>query len=119
LNWPLGFPLHDDGSTSDLVCLGDIYNPQPDQVASAQLAVDGQIEKRKIAQSAMNLETHTDGPDFTSFQGWFLAGDLTFVPRNPNCVMGEQVLHDVSPLSLKGEPIVAKWTITGIDPFRN
>jgi hypothetical protein len=93
--------------------LGDINNPQPDQVAGAQFAVDGQIEKRKIAQSATNLKAHTDGPDFTSFQGRFLARDLTFVPWNPICVMGEQVLHDDSPLSLKGEPMVSNGQSPG------
>jgi len=87
-NRPLGLALHDDGSASDLVCLGDISSSQPNQVAGAQFAVDSQIEKRQIAQSATNLQAHTDGPVFISFQGWFLASDLTLVPWNPIYAVG-------------------------------
>ena len=54
---------------------------QPDQIAAAQLAVDGQVEQGKVAQFAAELEPDPDGPDFLRLQRGFLAAQFAFVPR--------------------------------------
>ena len=44
LNRPLGLLLHDDRTAGYLTAPDDVVHAEPDQIASAQLAVDGKIE---------------------------------------------------------------------------
>jgi len=53
-----------------------IPDPNPDEVAGAQLAVYGEIEQREIANPSSDLQADTDGPDLVSFQRRLLAGYL-------------------------------------------
>jgi hypothetical protein len=45
LNRPLGLVLHDNGARRHLVAVADVPDPEADQVAAAQLAVDPEIEE--------------------------------------------------------------------------
>lgn len=40
--------LDDAGPSEDMVAVGDILHAKPNQVASAQLTVDSQVEKGKV-----------------------------------------------------------------------
>ena len=40
-----------------------IIDPQPDEVAAAQLAIDGEIEQREVPDLACKLEVRPDRPD--------------------------------------------------------
>ena len=44
LHRPLGLLLHDNRARTDPTALYDIVNVESDQIASSQLAVDGQVE---------------------------------------------------------------------------
>jgi hypothetical protein len=44
------------------------------------LAVDGQIEERKITGSFCNLKPYTDGPDIFQSEWSFLTDQFSFVP---------------------------------------
>jgi hypothetical protein len=44
----LGFALHHSCTGNNAPILGDVAHPKPDEVATSQLAVDGEIEKGSI-----------------------------------------------------------------------
>jgi hypothetical protein len=44
LHGPLGFLLHDDRTGSNATALDHIMDPQPDQIAPTQFAVDCEIK---------------------------------------------------------------------------
>ena len=74
-----GLLLTDRGTLNRVsVCL----NPQSDDIATAQLAIDGEIEKRQIALAIGHLKLGTDRPDVLRRQRWFSASQLAFVPRD-------------------------------------
>jgi hypothetical protein len=52
-----------------------------DEVAAPKLAVDGQIEHRKIALAALQLQANTNCPDVLRLQRALLAGHATLGPR--------------------------------------
>lgn len=41
----------------------DIADPEADKVATTQLAVDSQVEQRKVSDVARQFEADPDGPD--------------------------------------------------------
>jgi hypothetical protein len=49
LHRALGLLLHDDRSRADAITMRNVSDAQPDQIASTQLAVDGQVEQCEIA----------------------------------------------------------------------
>jgi hypothetical protein len=49
---------------------GDILDPDGDDVTAAKLAVDRQIEHRKVANSAFDLELRPDRPNVLWSQRW-------------------------------------------------
>jgi hypothetical protein len=57
-----------------------VVDPQPHEVAASELAVDGQIEHRKIALAALQLQADTNCPDALWLQRALLAGHATLVP---------------------------------------
>ena len=59
----------------------DVVDPKANEIASAQLAIDGEIEQRQIAFALLHLKPDTNGPDFFWPQGTLLADEAAFVPR--------------------------------------
>jgi hypothetical protein len=49
LNWPLCLALHNHRAGQNLIAVGDVANSKIDEIAAAQLAVDGEIEHRQIS----------------------------------------------------------------------
>jgi hypothetical protein len=56
-----------------MIALDHIAYVKPHQVASAQLAVDGEVEQREFAGSMIQLQPYADCPDLLQFQRWLLA----------------------------------------------
>jgi hypothetical protein len=49
LDWPIGLLLHDNGAIPDASARDYIADPDFDDVAAAQFAVDREIEQRSVA----------------------------------------------------------------------
>jgi hypothetical protein len=77
LNGPLGLLLHDN---RDVTALDHVVNAKPDQIASAQLAVDCEIEQREFSAPMIELKSNSDSPDLFQLQRRLLAEQLAFVP---------------------------------------
>ena len=73
--------LHDNRAWGDMNALDHITNAKPDQIASAQLAVNGEVEQREFTSSMIELQSNPDGPDLLQLQRWLLADQLPFVTR--------------------------------------
>ena len=59
-----------------------VIDPKADEIATAQLAVDGEVEHRQIAFAALDLKSDTNGPDLFRPNGTLLANQTAFVPRS-------------------------------------
>jgi len=81
LDRALGLLLHDHRPRRDPSALDDIVDTESNQIAAAQLAVDGEVEQRKLPGSMIQLQANPNGPDLFQLQRWLLAEQLTFVPR--------------------------------------
>src|SRR4249920_2683766 len=66
LHRPLGLLLHDNRAGGDMTTLDHIVDTKPDQIAPAQLAVDGELEQREFPDSMIQLQSNPDGPDLLS-----------------------------------------------------
>jgi hypothetical protein len=79
-----------------------IGDPQPDQVAAAELAVDGQVEQGQVAEPPLPLQVEADGPDLLGPEGRLGTDEAALVPRHDGPRMGERdarllALHSTSP----------------------
>ena len=81
LDRPLGFLLHDDRAGGYPTALDHIMYTECNQVAAAQLAVDGEIEQGEFPDSMSQLQPNPDGPDLFQLQRGLLAEQLALVPR--------------------------------------
>jgi len=59
---------------------GDVIPANGDNVAAAQLAVDGKIEKGEISLLAFDLQLGPNRPDVARPQRWLRADKLALVP---------------------------------------
>jgi hypothetical protein len=67
--------------------MADVSDLQADEVATAKLAVDSQIEEGELSHPAFHLQTDTKGPNLLDLEWSFLPDDLALVPRLAmNCV---------------------------------
>ena len=71
---PPCFSLPDCHALDGVAVRGDVRHPQPHKIAAAQLAIDRQIEKRKLSGPLVELQLGTDRPDVLRLQGRLLAG---------------------------------------------
>jgi hypothetical protein len=62
---------------------GNIIDPDGDQIAPAQLAVDGEIEQRQLSHLALDLEPGSYGPDMLLPQGRSGSDQFALIPGNP------------------------------------
>ena len=60
--------------------MSNVADTQSHQIAATQLAVDGEVKKREVADPGRQLQTNPDGPDLLQLEGAFLADDLALVP---------------------------------------
>jgi hypothetical protein len=83
LNRSTGLLLDDGGARADAPATDDVANPNFDQVATAKLAVDREIEQSPISKSLMLVEVKSDGPDVPRFERALGANVLACIPRAP------------------------------------
>ena len=62
LNWSLCFSLHDHRPRQNLISVRDVADFEIDEIASSQLAIDGQIEHRQISNLVFVLKVYADRP---------------------------------------------------------
>lgn len=68
LDRTLGLLLDHNGAVTDASAGNYIANPNLDHITAAQLAIDGEVEQRSVAQSPMLVEPEANGPDLLLFQ---------------------------------------------------
>ena len=66
--------------------MGDIANAKIDEIAAAQLAVNGEIEHRQISNMMGVLKTNVDGPDVLGLEWRRLLNQASFVPGFPRLI---------------------------------
>lgn len=84
----LRFALQNRCAFSDLARGYNISDLHFDQIATAKLAVDGQIEQHEIAMVLGQFQSNSDRPDMLWLQRAFLTDDATFVPGRAKCANG-------------------------------
>jgi hypothetical protein len=77
LNRPVGFHLDHGGAVAHMASHGHVVDPEANQVATAQLAVDGEIEQREVATPLFELKPDADCPDV---QRALLANQAPLIP---------------------------------------
>src|ERR1700704_4758901 len=105
-DWPPGFLLSDRCPIRRVPAGGDILDPDGDDITTAKLAVDRQIEHGEVASAAFDLEFRPDRPDVFGSQRWFCPGQLSLVPRHSLGRAGRihLMLHGHTPrLGYRGE----------------
>ena len=80
LNRTAGFVLDNRRSVSHVAACRDVVDPKADEVAAAQLAVDGEVEQREIALAVLNLKSDPYGLDLFRPKRTLLANETAFVP---------------------------------------
>jgi hypothetical protein len=99
-----GLALRDRHAFTDDASDHEVRNLQADQIASTKLAVDCEIEQRKVAKIAGKLEAHADGPYVLGQERALLPEYAAFVPRDLGrndgwkMDLGHGVLHPASPV---------------------
>jgi hypothetical protein len=84
-----GLPLP-NGRTIDRIAIpSDIFDPQGDDVATSQLAVDRKVEQRKVAGPSFDQESCSDRPDLVWPQRRFRSDQLALVPGDAANFGGE------------------------------
>jgi hypothetical protein len=95
-DWSPGLLLPDDRTIDRIAIRSDIFDPQGDDVATTQLAVDRKIEKGKVAGLSFDQEPGSDRPDLVWPQRRFGPDQLALVPGCAASFSGEAVFvrHD-------------------------
>jgi hypothetical protein len=73
--------LRDSGSGSHSFAADELTDPDFHYVAAAQLAIDGKVEQRPVAQTPFSVEPEPDGPDLLRLESAFRADHASGVPR--------------------------------------
>ncbi len=81
-NRPTGFLLSDRGAIHRIAARGDVLHAYRDDVATAQLAVDRQVEEGQIPLLALDLQLGPDRPHVARAQRWLSTDELALVPRH-------------------------------------
>jgi hypothetical protein len=93
LHRAVGFLLHDDRSGSHPIALRHIANLQPEEITASQLAVDGQVEKRKVPNSIGQLKADPDPPNLFQLEWELLADQFVLVPGGMAIFIVECLIH--------------------------
>jgi hypothetical protein len=99
LNGSASLTLDDDGPGADPPATDEVADPDFDDVAATQLAVDREVEHRSVSDPSLAVEPEADGPDLLRFERALRAELSTCVPRLPvseaRIVLG--MSHSLSP----------------------
>src|ERR1700688_176134 len=95
-----GLLLADSHSLNGVSVRGDVFDFESDNIATAQLAIDGEIEQCQVAFALCHLKFGADRPDVFWPQWRLGSGQLALVPRGALGRSGRWisvVLHGHSP----------------------
>jgi hypothetical protein len=90
-----GFLLPNGGSLHCIAMGRDVLDFQAHDIATAKLAVDGEIEQSEVADLVLHLQSGADRPDVLGLQGRFRANKLTFIPGPAGGGHGIYVLNSI------------------------
>src|SRR5580700_5485770 len=82
LDRPTRFLLDHGGAVRHSATSAHIVDAQPHEIATPQLAIDGQIEKREVAFTSLKLEPDADRPDLLRLERTFLPNEAVLIPGN-------------------------------------
>jgi hypothetical protein len=77
---PLCLLLDDGGSIPDRATRPQVFDPQSYKVASAKLAVYGEIEERQLSDRSAHFQSNTDRPHVLGLKWALLTNKNTLVP---------------------------------------
>jgi hypothetical protein len=72
-----------DSPGQDLGAMRDVADAKIDEIATAQLAVDREVEHRQVSNLMGVLKLNPDRPDVLRLQRRLLTDKFAFVPRVP------------------------------------
>ena len=75
--------LHDRCTCQNLTAVSDVAHTQIDEIATAQLTVNREIEHCQVSGLMGVLKLNPDSPDVLGLQRWLLTNQLAFVPGFP------------------------------------
>ncbi len=78
-----GFALDNDRPGPNPTAADEVARPDLDDVAAAQLTINGEVKHGSVANSTVMVEPEPDGPDLLRFEGALRAEFPTCVPRLP------------------------------------
>jgi hypothetical protein len=85
LHWPPCLLLYDSCSGRCLSSVRDILHPKSDEIAAAQLTVDGEIEQSQVSWTVGQLQTDPDGPDLRQLERALWTNESPLIPRDVVC----------------------------------
>ena len=97
---PPGLLLPDRCSIDGIALGGNVLHLEGDDIASAQFAVDGEIEHRQIAGPSFDLQLGSDRPNMLGPEGRLRSDQLALVPWDARWHVGAgifMVLHGHPP----------------------
>ena len=80
LHRPASLLLNDGRAIANSPASEYVIDPQPNEIAAPELAVDRQIEHRKIASATLHLQPYSNCPDILRLQRALLADQASAVP---------------------------------------
>ena len=81
LNWSTGLLLNDSRPCPDFAITNNVTDPDFHQVATSQLAIDSEIEKRSISKPSVLIKEATDCPNLAGLEGSLRANFSSRIPR--------------------------------------
>lgn len=116
LHRTFGLLLNHNGAVTDAPAGNYVADPHLDHITAAQLAVDGEVEQRSVAQSPMLVEPEPNGPDLLLFQRPLRTGKPALVPGSKFVKGGvhRRVTHRSSPSGRIGQSRVRRPAKTGV-----
>jgi hypothetical protein len=99
LDGSAGLSLHDHRSLADLATANQVTDPNSDQIATSQFAVDRKVKQCPVSQPLFLIEPEADGPDLLLLQRSFASDGLAGVPGRAMlpCWIKCGMSHDRSP----------------------
>src|SRR5262245_13038162 len=80
---PAGLSLADIGAVNSVAVGCHVIDPDRDEIATSQLAVDRQVEQRQVARAALQLQLGPDGPYVSWPQRRLWAREFALIPGRP------------------------------------
>jgi hypothetical protein len=112
---PARLVLHDRCPLFRVPSREDVSDPDAHQVAAPELAAGGQVEQRKVARGACDLEANPYGPDMPGQQRSLPTDDATLVPGAADRKEGrKKIIGDGSTSCPPGSPFFGHADSNGI-----